>query len=702
MADKFNMGPKLVIDGEAEFKKAVAGINKEMTVLGSEMRKVTAQFDDNAGSMEALTAKSEVYNKQIDEQKKKVKTLTDAMEASKKEYGENSDKVKEWQIKLNNAEAALSKTESELKKTKNQMDNFGKETSDTTTEVKQLDKKMEAAGKQTISFGDILKANLLSDAIVGGFRVLGSAISSAFGELKQLASEAMDSSDELVKLSSETGFTTDKLQEMQFIGDDLGVSLDTQTGALSKMINNMSDAKKGTGTASDAFKKLGINVTDANGNLRDSNTVYAETLDALGNVTNETERTAIAQDIFGKSAADLNPLIEAGSQGLADLAQKAKDSGAIMSNETVTALDNLGDSVDHLKQTAQTAAGTLLSQFAPALDDVANNLSGLMNGSVSPDQFMASIQTLITQVTDTLTAMLPQLLETGAMILTTLLNGVVAALPDLIPAAVEIVMNLVDCILDNLPALVEAGMQIILQLAMAIAGSLPDLIPTIVDTVLMIVDTLIDNIDLLLEAAMAIIMALAEGLIKALPKLIAKIPDIVIGIVEGFAKYYGKMGEVGLNLITGLWNGIKDAAGWLKNKISGFVNDVIRNIKNFFGIASPSKVMAGLGGYLSEGLADGITGKSGLVTDAMDQINKDLSAEANMAVSATGSGQSFSAAQYQSMSETNLLLRELLAAVGQDVRVPMNIDGRQFGELTLPGIRRAQLRTNTSLALNVN
>ena len=85
MADNFSIGATVGLDGEKEFKQAVAGINKEMTVLGSELKKVTAQFSDNANSMEALTAKQDVLSRSTDEQKQKVQVLTSALENAKKD-----------------------------------------------------------------------------------------------------------------------------------------------------------------------------------------------------------------------------------------------------------------------------------------------------------------------------------------------------------------------------------------------------------------------------------------------------------------------------------------------------------------------------------------------------------------------------------------------------------------------------------------
>lgn len=647
MADNFKIGASLALDGEAEFKKAITDINKDMNVLGSEMKKVTAQFADNSNSVEALTAKQEVLNKQLNDQTLKVNTLKAALDGAKGEYGDNSDQVQQWQIKLNNAEAVLAKTESQLKQTTNQIDNFGKETNTAGNETKQLGEDFTKAEKKALSFGDVLKANLISDAVVGGIRAIGAAVAAMAQEFVQLATSAMDSADNLKKLSDETGLTTEQLQVMQYQGDDLGVSLDTMTGSMSKMINNMSSAKAGTGTAAEAFKTLGISVTDSSGNLRDSNAVYAETLAALGGVANETERTAIAQDIFGKSAVELNPLIKAGTDGLAELEAQAYATGAVMSEDTVAALDSLGDSLDHMKQSITTAAGTFVAQFAPALQEVSEGLTGLLSGTVSADEFIASIQELVTQATTAITGMLPNLLQAGGGILTALIEGIVTSLPEIIPAMTDVVLQLVSALIENLPAIIEAGLQVIVSLALGIAEALPELIPTIVDVVLKIVDVLIDNIDLLVDASIAIVIALAEGIIEALPKLIEKAPEIIIKLVEAIIENTPKLLMATVKIIEVIAQGIaslgKQAYDWGADMLSGFIDgikskfnalidsikDVASTIASYLHFSVPdvgplSKYESWMPDFMS-GMAAGIEANKYKIKNAIDGVAKQMS-----------------------------------------------------------------------------
>ena len=101
MADSF--GLKIGLEGEKEFKKALADINQSFKVLGSEMKLATSQFDKNDKSVEALAARNKVLRKEIDEQTTKIDTLRKALQNAATSFGESDRRTQNWQIQLNNA-----------------------------------------------------------------------------------------------------------------------------------------------------------------------------------------------------------------------------------------------------------------------------------------------------------------------------------------------------------------------------------------------------------------------------------------------------------------------------------------------------------------------------------------------------------------------------------------------------------------------
>jgi methyl-accepting chemotaxis protein len=363
----YDIGPKIGIDGEAEFRSAINGINENLKTLGTEMKVVASQFDKGDNSVEALSSRNEVLNKQIDEQNKKLAELQKGLSSASDKYGENDKVTQGWQRSVNQATAELNTMERELKNNTDAMEKATNPADDLGKEIEEFGNKADEAGEKAFSMGDMIKANLISEAIIGGIKNLVGSISS-------LASEALEAADSIQQTADQTGLSAEKIQELAYVGDTVGTSIDTITGSFSKLINNMSSASGESGTAYEAFEKLGIKVTDSAGNLRDSNDVFNEAIDALGKVTNETERTAIAQDIFGKSAADLNPLIKAGSDELEKLAQQAKDTGAVMSNDTVSALDDFGDTMGQLKTSVTGIAGSILSELMPSIEPLIEKL----------------------------------------------------------------------------------------------------------------------------------------------------------------------------------------------------------------------------------------------------------------------------------------------------------------------------------------
>lgn len=334
------------------------------------------------------------------------------------------------------------------------------------------------------------------------------------------------------------------------------------------------------------YAQLGVSVIDANGNLRDSEDVYWEVIDALGGIQNETERDALAMQLFGKSAQDLNPLIAQGSEGIAALTDEAHRMGAVLSEESIAKLGVFDDSVQRLKQGSEAAKRVMGTVLLPQLQDLANDgasllgefTSGLVDagddfGKISEvigntvgglaDMIMTHLPKIIQVGMDIVIAIgnaiienLPTIVDCASSIMTTLIEGLIEALPSLTEGALQLVLTLVQGIIDNLPALVKAAMQMIVTLATGIREALPELIPSIVEAVLLIVQTLLDNMDKILEAAFAIIQGLAEGLLNALPKLVEALPKIIISITDFITNNLPLIIDMGIKILLALAKGL--------------------------------------------------------------------------------------------------------------------------------------------------
>jgi len=691
-----DFGLKIGIEGEKEFKKALSEINQSFKVLGSEMNLVTSQFDKQDKSVGALTARNQVLRKEIDAQKEKVETLEAALQNAASSFGENDKRTQSWQVQLNNAKAALNGMERELGANKtalegaaDELGSAGKQADEFGDEVKKSADQADDAGGRFDKLGSVVKG--IGVALGAAMAAIGTAAVVAGKALVDMTVNTAAYADEMLTQSSVTGMSVERLQAYSYAADLVDVSMETLTGSMAKNVKSMSNAAGGSEKFAEAYDRLGVSVTNADGTLRDSEDVYWDAIDALGQVSNETERDALAMQLFGKSAQDLNPLIDKGSEGIAALTDEAKRMGAVLSEDTIEKFGTFDDSVQRLKQGAAAAQRVmgmvLLPQLQTLADDgvsligdftsglaeaggdfdkitvvLSETVGGIANTILgSLPQFVQVGMSIVSAIGGALAANLPLLVSAATSIIMTLLQVIIAALPQFTDGAVQLISMLVQGIVDNLPALVEAAIQMIASFAQGIGGALPTLIPAIIEAVLLICETLFDNMDKILDAAFSIVNGLAEGiiralpkliealpklitgiinffmqnlptlmamgieltvqlaigLIKALPQLIAALPQIVLAILNGLRQSVSSVTEIGKNIVNGLWEGIKSMASWLASKVKDFLSNIVKSAKKALGIASPSKVFAGIGENMGEGVGVGFT-------DAMEDVNKQI------------------------------------------------------------------------------
>ena len=633
MADDF--GLIIGLEGEKEFKKALADINQSFKVLGSEMKVVQSQFDQNDSSVEALTARNQVLNKEIDAQRQKIDTLRSALKNASDSFGENDRRTQNWQIQLNNATAALNDMERELSDNEKALDDVGKELGDAGKEADDFGDELKGAGNDADTSGG--KFEKLGSIVKGVAAAMGTALAAigtasvAAGKtLVDMTVEAAAYADEMITQSTVTGMSVESLQAYAYAADLVDVSLDTLTGSMAKNVKSMSNAAQGSAKYAEAYEKLGVSVTNADGSLRNSEEVYWEVIDALGRVSNETERDAIAMQLFGKSAQELNPLIAQGSEGIAALTEEAKRMGAVLSEETIEKLGAFDDSVQRLKQGSEAAKrvmGTvLLPQLQTLADDGVALLGQFTSGLAEAGTDFEKISEVIGQTVGGLVSIimehLPQLIQVGmeivmaiggaiadnlpllidcaAAVISTFLEGLVDALPQLAEGALQLVLSLVDGIAENLPALTEAAVQMVATLASGLADALPELIPAIIQILTAIVQTLLDNLPLLLDAGLQLIMGLAQGLLDAIPVLIESLPTIITAIVDALIGSIPQIVETGVTLFISLIENLPT----IIVEIVKAVPQIIAGLVQAFTESIPKIVE--IGANLVKGLWDGI------------------------------------------------------------------------------------------------
>lgn len=396
---------RVELDGEKEYKSALADLNKGNQVLASEMRKLQAQFKGNEDSTEALTAKGELLEQQLLQQKDKVQLLRDALANAAKEYGEADSRTQEWQIKLNQAEAAQYNLEHAIEENNGAIE---KQESDMVGLGDELD---DLAGKFGIHLPNSLKESLNSmgsfssgtiEMMAGVAAGVAGAIA-AFKKLNEITLEAAHKADDLITESMTSGLSTDTIQKLQYAENLIDVSYSTISSSLTKLTVNMDKARDGNDNLSAAFARLGVSVTDSSGNLRSNEEVFYEVIDALGQIDNAAERDAASMEIFGKSAKELNPLIEQGSQALRALGEEAEQTGYVLDESQIQKLGQVDDAYQRMQLSIEATKNELALQFAPASESALNLFADLMakaGEALERSQLIENLATIIGSLLD--------------------------------------------------------------------------------------------------------------------------------------------------------------------------------------------------------------------------------------------------------------------------------------------------------------
>lgn len=622
MADNF--GLKIGLEGEKEFKKALSEINQSFKVLGSEMKVVTSQFDKNDKSVEALTARNEVLNKEIEAQKKKMETLRAALSNAAESFGENDRRTQNWQIQLNNTTAALNDMERELEQNESAIDELGDE--------------MQQAGKQADNFGDEIegaakdadgassKLEKVGSVVKGLGVAIGASVAAAGAALAGLTKSFLDLAEstreyreDQAKLDAAfttAGFTAEQadaaytdfysilgeedrsveavnhLAKLCETEEELAQWTDIAAGVwatfgdslpiegLTEAANETAKTGQLTGVLADALNWAGLSEDE-----------FQASLDAC---TSEQERAALITET-------LNGLYEEAAENYKELNGDVMDARRAQA-ELTDAYAQLGAIAEPIMTTLKFMAADVLKEMIPFVSMMGEGLQGVLEGTAGSaekfaegmkgivDVLLNQLSTIVPMIGQAILASLPTLLDAGVDIIVTLLDGIVSALPTLAEATVMIVLELVNGLLSLLPQLAETAMQVIATLASGIATALPQLIPTIVQILTTVVQTLIENLPLVLEAALQLIMGLAQGLLDAIPVLIEALPAIILAIVDFVIGAIPQIIDAGIQLLTSLVSALPDIITAIVAAIPQIIEGIITAVLD----SIPQIIQAGI------------------------------------------------------------------------------------------------------------
>lgn len=401
MAGNRIKGITIEIGGDStKLQKALQSVDKDLRATESNLKDVNKLLKLDPKNTELLTQKQKNLEKAVKLTKERLEKLRDAQS----QVQEGSEEWDALQREIIDTEKKLEGLEKEYKE-------FG---SVGTQQVKAVGQQLQDAGQKIEDFGQKLAPV--------------SAAAGALGAgLVKLGYDAVTNADDLNTLAMQTGLTTAEIQKMQYASDLIEVSFDDIAGALRKMKANMDGHPE-------TWERLGVAVTDADGNVRDATDVFYDVVEALGKVENETERDQLAMDLFGKSADSLAGIVDDGGQALKEYGQQAEDLGLILEQDTIDKLNRTNDTIDQLKAniggTLAQIGADVAEVLAPGLEKAAGAVGKITEAlrELGPEQTAA-----ILAVVGVVAVLAPVIITIGQLVaaigaITTVLAPVIAAI----------------------------------------------------------------------------------------------------------------------------------------------------------------------------------------------------------------------------------------------------------------------------------
>ena len=611
-----DIGPKIGIDGEAQYRKEIQGIIQQAKTLDAEMRAVATSFDKESDSQKKNLKTTKEYTSAIEAHKNKIAALEDAVKKSAEATGENSVETNKWKEILANAK----------------------------TELNGLENGLEDTAKKTNIFGEALKAALSKEAIMAGINAIkdgmiqigkaaysfGKEVVMAYADFEQLEGgvEKLYGQDALkVVENAQQAFKTAGMSANEY--------METVTSFSASLISSLGgDTAEAAKLADQAIRDMSDNANTFGTDISTIQAAYSSfakgqfsTLDSLklgyGGTKAEMERLIT-------DAEKLNKSFKATRNANGDL--------ALSFDDIVKAINIVQTDMNITGTTAKEASGTIAGSIDTMKSAFQNFIVGVGMENADIDKLLwnvveafqnvvTNIQPIIERLIDyipgiigavmpVLEGLAPELVQTAVGLFNGFVNAIIGVLPDLVPVAIDAIQLLSETLIDNLPIIVEAGVELIVGLMNGFADALPALIqqaPTIIST---LVNAIINNLPAIISAGARIIQALINGIISMVGSLPQIIYDVMLNIKESFSGGIDAAKTWGSDLMTNFANGIIENA----KQVWENVKEVAQGIWDLLHFSEPEKgPLKNFSTYapdMMKTFAKGISNNAHLVTDA--------------------------------------------------------------------------------------
>jgi len=662
MASKNLKGITIEINGNTtKLNDALKSTNKVIYSTNSELKALNNALKLDPKNTELLAQKQELLKKNIQESTSRLNQLKEAQ----RQMGSYNSLTEEQKENYRALSVEITKSESAIKKLNNELSNSAKfsntfeKLKNDVDKLKNLDINQEL-GKMKECLKDIKKEDI-GNALKTSFdKVDLTKLNSALKNVGNIALETVKKVGQVVATASAA------VSGIVAAGVNSYAELEQNIGGVETLFGE--DAQKVVENAGKAFETAGVS---ANEYMAGVTSFSASLLQSLGGDTSKAAEIADMafkdmSDNANKFGTDMSSIQNA-YQGFAKqnytmldnlklgyggtksemehlLSDAQKLTGVEYNIENLNDVYNAIHAIQENLGVTGTTAKEASTTISGSMNAMKSSFDNFLNGSGSPEQLSKAIGNFLTNLSNTVLKLAPEILTGISTLIETMLpqisNLLINLLPQLFTAVqnmitsllqmiqnnvqplanlvINLMNSLVIFILQNLPLILKTGIEVIIALANGIAESLPELIPTIVDVILEIVDILLDNIDLIIEAGIKILVGLTEGIMDALPRLIARLPEIIIKICSVLINLLPQILSAGIRIIAelalGIIRGIPDLISKIPQIITSMISALGKGISSFVDI----------GANLLKGLWQGISNTKDWLVNKVKSIGSTI------------------------------------------------------------------------------
>ena len=567
-------------------EQALKDVNKSLKSTEFQLREVQKSLALDPGNLDLIEQKQRLLAKAVEETKKKLEALKDAQEDLAKQEG-----TEETQKQYDALTREISKTEVELNGLNEEQEKFAEESASSSS----------GASGFAAALGSVSE---VAGTVAEKTAAISAAAAGALAAIVGLVQNSAETAAGWKQAAQEMGFSVEGFQKIQYAAAGLGIDMNDITDAIGKMNEN---AEQSEGS----FKRIGVRVRDNNGEFKDTERIFGETITALGGIKNETERNAAATAIFGDKAKMIAPAFEDGGKALEGLSREAESVGAIVSEEDINSLQNFNAEIEKTKAMFQgafaNAGATALQALQPVFQTVAEAAQAFARVIASiPEPVMKLLAVVL-------------LLVAAISPIARLISGITSGLGGLIKVVPMVIVG-IEAINAALMSLASNPVTLYVLAIVAALALLGVAVYAVVENWESISSAASDvwggitnAVKSSINGQIALFALMAQKVSSAFSEVKSAI-EKAKGAIDSFANDIKSK----INKVVSVVENIKEAFSGLGAKIKGSIG----NLDNLFGNVGGDANSAGA--RIMSAFASGITGAIGAVRSAIEQLSAAL------------------------------------------------------------------------------